>query len=293
MSDFDELVAFLEVWPESDDGGRPAFDPREARAFRDSLALARGARPELSAERTRGFAAFLAKKLPGPGTAAEILAELASRNIGDLLLVHAFDARVPGADAIVDAVLEPVVTRVHASVSTGLSRSELFQELRIHLLAPRPDAGARILEFNGRSSLARWMTVAASRHALNLVRGRVRELPFEEAFFAAQPDLTTPEAKLMRATFGAPIRAALERAMARMDERERALLWFALVDGTPAERIAKVYDVHRSTVSRWIVAAVERLRAALEEEIVQDPGIRQSELSSIVRGVLSRFSVGG
>ncbi|AKU93979.1 putative DNA-binding regulatory protein [Labilithrix luteola] len=290
MPDSDELASFLTEWPIAT---RPAFDMGEEGAFRELLRLARAARPELNVDGTGAFAAFLAKKVSGTLTGAEILAELAQRNVADLFLVFAYDARVPGAEKLVDTVLEPAARRAHASVATGLAQDELLQELRVHLLAPRPNAPARILEFNGRSSLARWMTVAASRHALNMVRGRARELPFEEAFFAVQPDLMTPEALLMKATFGGPIRAALKRAMDRLEERERALLWFALVDGTPAEYIGKIYNVHRTTASRWIAAAVDHLRTALEEEIAGDPGIRKSELSSIVRGVLSRFSTDG
>lgn len=273
-----------------------ANDEHEVR-FEALLAEARATRPTVDLY-DESFADFLGRLLR-PDAAGElapaeasgdVIDVLASRNIADLLLVSAFERGAPEAVAAIEEILQSVIGRVHATISTGMTQDELVQELRVHLLVPRADAPARIRDYAGKSALGRWIHVAATRHALNLTRTKKREIPFEEALFVAQPDLKTPEARLLYARVGQPIRDAVGRALTTLDERDRSLLWMALVDGVPAERIAKVYDVHRTTVARWIAAAADALRKSLEQELRADPGLRASELSSLVRSVLSQFS---
>lgn len=248
------------------------------------LLAARSARAELAVD-PAAFAAFLARRVEDAPDPATALAEL---HIADLLLVFSFLAKVPGADKLLDEALGPVAARVHAEVSTALSSDEIHQELRVHLLLGDAGRPARIQTYEGRSALYRWMYVASTRYALNLARGRRRELPFEAAFFLAQPDLSTPEVGLLDEMYGGPVREAVARALARLAEREQALLWLSLVDRTPAEHIAKIYGVHRTTASRWIEHAASELRREFEAELAADAGLASSELSSVVRAVLSR-----
>ena len=98
------------------------------------------------------------------------------------------------------------------------------------------------------------------------------------------------EAALLSARYGAPVRDAVGRALTHLGEREQALLWFSLVDGRPAEQIGKIYGVHRTTASRWIESACSDLRRALETELATSEGLRSSELSSLVRTILSSVS---
>ena len=140
------------------------------------------------------FARWLAEKIR---TSADLAVDLGRVHVADLFLVFAASAGAPGADEALDAVLRPVTARVHGSVSTNLSLDELHQELRIHFFVERDAKVARICEFRGLSSLARWLLVAATRTALNLVRDRPRERAFEDAFFLAQPDLRTPDVRCL------------------------------------------------------------------------------------------------
>lgn len=245
-------------------------------------------RTELSVDGP-SFTSFLASKVCGE---PDPIAALADRHVGDLLLVFALLANVARAVAIFDGILGQVAVGVHHRVHTGLARDELLQEFRVHLLVDRPGARARVREYGGRGPIEHWVRVAATRRALNLCRGAVRELPFEEAFFRSQPDFADLEAQWVDGRYAQPVRDAVRRGMAGLGPRDQALLWFALVDGQPAEQIAKIYAVHRTTASRWIVRAASDLRAAVEAELCVDEGLRASELSSIVRTVLARAASG-
>lgn len=271
------------AWEAFARGVDAAVTPANVEAFDAIVSAAERAWPALAIDRVR-FARFLGDQVQG---APEPLVALEQLHVGDLLLVFALEERVSGVDEALEVVLRPVAARVHGSVRTGLSLEELRQELRVFFFVDREERSARVRQFRGRSSLARWLHVAGTRAALNLVRDRPRELAFEDAFFLAQPDLRTPEAQLLDATYGGPMRTAVGRALARLDERQQALLWFSLVDGRPAEQIAKVYGVHRTTAMRWIERACSELRRALEGELAMSEGLRVSELSSIVRTILS------
>lgn len=232
-----------------------------------------------------GFAAYLTEKVEPTD---DVEAAVKALHAADLFLVFAFENGQPNAERLLNERIEVVTRSVHAKVRTDLSFDELVQELRVHLFVDRPDRPARIHEFRGKSSLARWLHVAATRHALNTQRSKRREIPFEEAFFSTQPDLTTPEVRALEQELGEPLRKALHEAMKHVGEREQAILWFSLVDGMPAETIGKIYGVHRTTAARWVERAVVDLREALEKELAIDPGLRASELSSIVRSILAR-----
>lgn len=221
----------------------------------------------------------------------DLLAELAGRHLGELRLAFAAAGGVPGAHAAFDAVLRPVVQRVHARVGRGSSYLDALQEVRVHVLVVPDGRRPRLLEYTGHGALSRWLHVVATRHLLNLLRPLSPELPFEDAFFAVQlaPN-ETAEAKLVKAKYGDPVRRALGRAMDTLPERARAILWFALVDGLASQRIGAVYGVHRTTAARWTAEAMVELRQAVDRELRNDMGVRESELSSLVRAVLSQCS---
>lgn len=246
-----------------------------------ALEEAADAHGEIAIDRV-AFAEFVAMKID-----AGAIPDLARVHVVDLLLAFASAEGSDTATTAIDALLGPIAARVHASVATGLDLDELTQRLRVHLLVPAPGERKRILSFAGQSSLTRWLHVVATRFALNTRRGERVEVPFEDAFFLSQPDLSTPEVRLLDARYSVPIREAIGRSLARLDAREQAILWMSLVDGQPAERIGQVYGVHRTTASRWITNAVAALREGLEEELAEDEGLRASQLSSLVRSILS------
>lgn len=230
------------------------------------------------------FARFVSSRLALDAGAFERAA------LADLYLAYAVLAGQAPAIAEFDRMLAAVVHSVAAKLRSSVSPDELAQAVRVHLLIPREDQPPRLHAFRGEGALRKWLRVAVTRQALNLARERPREVPFEDAFFASQADLQTPEAMLLRQKYGAPIRDAMGRALLHLPERARAVLWFSLVDGLPAEQIAKVYAVHRTTASRWVDAAVAELRKAMDREVAKLGGGLYEELSSLVRFVLSRAS---
>ncbi len=81
-------------------------------------------------------------------------------------------------------------------------------------------------------------------------------------------------------------------AVAGLGDRERILLRQHVVEGVPSTQLASLYQVHRATVSRWIVVAQETLLDSTRQRLVQRLQITAEELNSVLRLIQSQFETG-
>jgi len=159
--------------------------------------------------------------------------------------------------------------------------SEVQQILRERLLV---GDDAKIREYRGGGALASWIRTAAVRTALNLrrrsqqeaKRGAVAE-PFEQ--------LLDPEVAILRQRYMPEIDAALRRAIAALEPRERLLLHFYYVDGLTLSKIATLERVGTSTIFRRLNAATQSVLGSVKGELSDKLQLSIASLDSLLRNV--------
>jgi RNA polymerase sigma-70 factor, ECF subfamily len=155
--------------------------------------------------------------------------------------------------------------------------AEVQQILRERLLV---GPNAKIREYRGGGALASWIRTAAVRTALNLRRRTKQEVkreglePFEQ--------LLDPAIALLRQRHMPEIDAALRRAIAALDSKERLLLHFYYVDGLTLAKIAALERVGTSTVFRRMNAATQTVLASVKEELTDKLQLSSQSLDSLL-----------
>jgi RNA polymerase sigma-70 factor (ECF subfamily) len=248
------------------------------------LADARRAWPRVLVEPAR-FVAWLGARAPSGGAAA-----IERMHTDDLYLACACaggDARA--LQAFERSYLSQVPTYIARVDHSPQLADEVRQSLRERLLVGGPETTPRIAEYSGQGPLGGWVRVSAVRLALNLRRGEARRArPLGDAVAA---DLADPEVDYIKTRYARQFAAALQKAIAELPARERAVLSFYFLDGMSSAAIGELYDAHGATVRRWI----ERIRAQVIEATRRDLsevlGLRTREFDSLMNVVRSRIDL--
>jgi RNA polymerase sigma-70 factor (ECF subfamily) len=219
--------------------------------------------------------------------------ELAKLRTADLYLALACAQGAPAALAVFDRDLVGVIERaVTAAGATPAETAELVQIVRVRLLvAKTPDAPAAIAGFSGRSSLASWVKVVATREAARLLAHDRREQPTDDLAIADQAAEADPRLEHLKRTYREEFRAAFAAAVDALTDRERLLLRQHVLDGLGIDQLAPLYNVHRATAARWVAAAqravIERTHQAMRDRL----RIPHEELQSILRLIQSQLDI--
>lgn len=244
------------------------------------LADAQAAWPDV--EHDEGaLAEHLAAVLPEGAPLDEALERL---HVEDLALALALRR---GDRAALSAFEQQIVPGLERALRrAGAEPSELLQDLRVRVLV-EGDGGAppKIADYRGTGPLRAWLRVAALRAAVNKATRPPREMAVADSFFEALATAPDPTSELVVRDHASSVKDALRGAIATLSNRERGLLQYAFVDGVSLERIGALYRVHRSTVTRWIDLARERLRQAVEEDLRARLHASPSEVESVVKHV--------
>jgi len=172
--------------------------------------------------------------------------------------------------------IEAVARRVGL---TPEARDDLFQILGERLFVKSDDTGPpgvsgagkappRIAQYTGSGPLRAWVKAVATRIALDLVRRAPRdkpttEEPSDELLVARIAD--SPDVQLAKETDRSHLRAALRTSFESLSSQERNLLRYALLDGLGIDELAKIYQVHRATAARRLVASRDRLAEGVKQ----------------------------
>ena len=127
--------------------------------------------------------------------------------------------------------------------------------MRLHAALPR---------FRGEASLGTFVSRICAIAAADTFRRLARErrlapLPEEE-------ELPSPEPGPEEAALRGEAAAALRRALGRLDEGERALVYLKEAEGLGVAELAESFGLPEGTVKSRLFRARAKLRAALEEE---------------------------
>jgi RNA polymerase sigma-70 factor (ECF subfamily) len=133
--------------------------------------------------------------------------------------------------------------------------------------------------------------VAAQRAALSLKRRERAQKNACSRAADASAVAGDPELAFLKERYRRDFEEALVAALAVLSERERVVWRLNLVGGASHARIASMYRVNQSTVTRWVAAARGRVWKELRRHLSARLGIASAEVESLVRLVRSDFNV--
>jgi RNA polymerase sigma-70 factor (ECF subfamily) len=222
--------------------------------------LGRTAHPGISL-RPEAFGHYLAERRPALGPAGVTL------HAADLFLACGALAGDAQALRLLDA-------RLRAAVPVALRRLRLEEELRSEVaqrtrerLLVANGSRPKLAEYEGRGGLDPWLRSVLLRVALNLLEAQPRSedgANLLESLIAPGPD---PELTLVQRADRAAFRVALAEALAELDSRTRRYLELHVLEGLTLDEIGRRSGAHKSTVSRALSSARNRLVSALRKRL--------------------------
>lgn len=274
----------------SDAGGNLAGHEPSAwsDALRIALQAARAKWPTIEVDDAMVLPSFVVAVDGGPPT------RLAELDAPDLFLAAACLAGAEEAAACFMRSCRPdidaALTRFPAQ---GTFREDVTDEVFEKMLVAAPSRPARIAEYRGQSSLARWVRVVTVRTAIDRLRGRGRreQLVGDPALLDGFDRDDDPELRYIRERYAEQFRAAFEHAVASLDDRERRLLRERIVHGLGLVQLAALHQTSKSTAARWIAAARARLVAAAHAYLQEHLHVAPDELRSAMRLLTSRLHI--
>lgn len=233
------------------------------------------------------FFRYLGSRYPGPDV-GEYLDQI---NVAELYLAWACIWGDRRALSIFDRSYLP-------EVRAGASRlrcaedelDDITQEVRRRLLAPRPDGPPRLATLTARGDLRALIRLMALRAGISLRRQHGRELPADDHILEVAGSDGSPAVEFLKQEHRELFGRALERALARLEPRTRSALKLHSIEGVPLAKVATMYRVDRSTVTRWIQRARADILADTRRALIAE-GIAPDHFDSFLDVLRSNFEV--
>jgi RNA polymerase sigma-70 factor, ECF subfamily len=169
---------------------------------------------------------------------------------------------------------------------------EVSQLVRHKLLVAEEGTAPKLAQYLGHGPLHSFVAVVAQRTALDLLRKQKRMPVLEdsalERYLSSSAD---PAMTLVKARLRSQFEEALKAALGRLSLRERTALRLTLIAGLTLDKVAAMYNVNASTVSRWLTGAREQLLDDMKAFLKERRNLDPAELESIVRLVRSQVDV--
>ena len=258
------------------------LDEALARVF----ALGRSKWKTISLDGSR-FAAHLAR------CGASLDESIDAERAPDLYLACAALAADPDAVVVFQRHCWPVVLRYLVSFQASKPALEdLHQELWEVLLLGKPNADPKLLSYSGRGPLAHFVGITAHRLALmQLRREDARARVTDRAAREVSVIGADVELAFMKSSYRDAFQDALSAALQILDDRSRLVLRMHIVDGLSFGRIARVYNVSQSTVSRWMA----NLRGSIVRDtctrLAEHLGLSETDFKSLWNLVVSQLDI--
>jgi RNA polymerase sigma-70 factor (ECF subfamily) len=225
----------------------------------------------------RELTAYLAER---PVSAERLTTSLAC----DLFLAFACFANVPAAVQLFHKLYDPIVVAAARRFDpSGALADELRQWLAETLFVKGRQATGRIAEYRGRGPLSAWVRTCAKRAALRLAKVNNPEvLMTRDALADEITDVCDQELTLLKDHYGELFRSELVLALGELPPKDRMLLQLHLVAGLSTTRIAKMYHLNQSSVSRQLQRTAAATFALIKQRIHRRLGVDTAELESLL-----------
>jgi RNA polymerase sigma-70 factor, ECF subfamily len=157
----------------------------------------------------------------------------------------------------------------------------------------RESGGARVSKFSfysGRGSLRGWLRAVVFQLSADHHRQSSRLVQTEEpedmdriAHAAEKPERrSTTDLDYVRERYRDAVVAALQRAIAELESRERLLLVYYYYDEMTLREIGHLFDVHEATISRWLAKVQKRVRKLVEKSLSRDHRFNRREVAEAI-----------
>ena len=216
--------------------------------------------------------------------------ELAQLDVDDLYLAFACAAGDAAALAALDRTYFSTLRGPLAKLGLDSGAiDETLQVMREELLAPRPNASPRILNYGGRGKLQGWLRSVAARTGLRVRKKTPRTDELDDR--TPSPISGDLELAYMKKTYGEAFQRAFAAALAQLAAEDRLLLKQRFRHHMTVEELGALHSVHAGTISRWVAAARERLVAATRTAMMRELGIGGADVESILRLIQSEIEI--
>lgn len=203
----------------------------------------------------------------------EVERYLESLHLEDLALAAACAAGHDDAWEHFIRQYRPALYRAALAIDPSGGARELADSLYSELFGLETRGGARqslFRYYHGRSSLATWLRAILAQRQVDRVRvtRRLEPLPDEDSpsAFAAAGVLPDPD----RARQLSVLHEALERALARLEARDRLRLSCYYAQDLTLAEIGRLMREHEATVSRHLAKTRRAIRADVEDQLRSD-----------------------
>src|SRR4030095_11795570 len=157
----------------------------------------------------------------------------------------------------------------------------------------RESGGARVSKFSfysGRGSLRGWLRAVVFQLSADHHRQSSRLVQTEEpedidrmAHAAERPERhSTSHLEYVRERYREAVVAALQRAISDLEPRERLLLVYYYYDEMTLREIGHLFDVHETTISRWLAKVQKRVRKLVEKGLARDHRFNRREVAEAI-----------
>lgn len=264
------------------------FAPATSAMLVERFEAARAAWPAIELSRVE-FARDLARRL-GKDASPEALATCRTADVYVAIAAVAGDA--VATKQVIELLARELQFAARETRATEDQCNEVRGELHRLLFTTEPKRTAAAASYAGRSALATFLKVMATRELVRAVQRGRRETPHDDdQLFSLITPGSDPELAIFRARYHDGVEKAIRTALGKLVGRSRAVLRYQLVDGWSIDRIGQVYGVHRATAARWLEDAREELGALIRTEVGAQLGITVTEIDSIIRLVQTRLDL--
>jgi len=234
----------------------------------------------------RDYAAHLAHVAP---EADDVAAALDDMNTDDLYLAAACAKGDEGALRHFEKAILPKAERAAARIDGDPGFiDEVMAEVRVKLLVGQDDKPPRIVAYLGRGPIAHWVQVTAMRVAQTFKRrGARREVAMEIPDVVASVLGDDPELAPFADQLRGPFAEAFNEALQELSARERNVLRLYLIEEVSAEKIGKMYRVHRATVARWIAQARRSVHLSTKKRLADRLELQPMSFESVMGQMMS------
>jgi RNA polymerase sigma-70 factor, ECF subfamily len=163
---------------------------------------------------------------------------------------------------------------------------EVRQLVRHKLFVAEPGSKPGIERYSGRGDLRNWFRVTVHRLLLNLLMRGSPEIPLDDRLFShllGGEDVSRND--FPKEHYKAEFRTAFHEAFGGLSTREVSVLRYAFGEELTTEAIGRVYGVHKSTASRWVVAAHDALLTRVKAILIARLDLSEDEYASVLRRV--------
>ncbi len=197
-------------------------------------------------------------------------------------------------------------------LTTRADADEVIDHIYAELFGTRIVDGVRLSKFrtySGRGTLQGWLRAVVSHAVIDFYRRRQDEVSLDKLEESGEESKVRHSrlahahraeesmlANLVRERYRNVTKAALDQALASLDDHEKLLLLYYHVDGLKLREIARLVQepmspirawfqrrarsgrVHESTVMRWLEKAYEKVSDAFATELERNHGLSAEEI---------------